>query len=510
MKVDIAELSVLRSFVAPDGNPSSEVKAPKGVGRGFRCLFREFDNAHGGAVANVQSLIDFRQKLPQAERATLDALFLWPLALVESEGHTVGYLTAVVKPRFEERVRTPHSGEVTVPRTLDWLNNPDHARAVGASVVVESHDIILRVAYCAQIARAIHFVHSRGVVFGDIGPLQVVTSDSPIDVMLVGTEFMRVAGFSGEQQRVHSVGMCPPECARGQTVHDIGTDRFKLAALFRRILGEAEESPAPLFSLGARIDNEGIGMFDRGLGTDPHARPSAFEWYSYLYSQTVSHSAPPVIEMFEVLPEHGLRYQSIEVTWRVRGHRRLSLESPWGEVHALGIGASRHRLTLKQSGQFRLVASNGHGTTEQSTDIVYAFDPPAVRFVEVPELGDIATAMTGLDSTFLAKQVVQGPEFNWLDGSFGAVALPELPRLPELPQFDSVEVPLRQIDWEGLTSVVDHAMRTAEKEARYGNAGLLLLRRRAGVFFSRARSLVATVATARLRVRTRRRNSRRH
>ncbi|MFE4503871.1 hypothetical protein ACFRFQ_28780 [Rhodococcus sp. NPDC056743] len=506
MSVDVTRLSILRNVESPEGFPAFEVKSPKGVGRGFRCLFREFENASDGVVANVRWLIDFRVNLTPGERSTLDASFLWPLELVESSGVAVGYLTAVVPGRFEEQVQTPYSGRVTVARTLDWLNNPAHAKDAGASVIVEPDDIIVRSAYCAQIARATAFLHSRGVVFGDIGPLRVVTSDSPIDVVMIGSEFMHAVDSPWPGPGVHSPGMTPPECIGEERVQDVGTDLFKLSLIFRDVLGAAPEQTSqssPLSALVGRVDHCGIEMFERGLGSDPGARPSAVEWYAYLYSQTIAHSAPPVIEMFGADPEHGIRHQSIEFTWSVQGHRRLKLETPWGEVQELDISASRHRLTLRQSGQFRLIASNPSGTTERPSDIVYAFDPPAVRFVEVPELGGVAQAITGLDSTVLSDRVVQGAEFNWLYGNFDALAMPELPPLPELPQFDSPGVPLQQIDWTGLTSIVNDAMRAADTEVRHGATGRGNIVAKAGTLFARVRLRADTLTSGLFRSRTR-------
>ena len=512
MSVDVTALSILRDVESPEGLPAFEVKSPKGVGRGFRSLFRTFEDASDVVAANVRWLIDFRAHLTPEDRSMLDASFLWPLELVESDGVAVGYLTGVVPARFEERVQTPHSGVVTVARTLDWLNNPAHARDVGASVIVEPDDIIVRSAYCAQIARATAFLHSRGVVFGYIGPLRVVTSDSPIDVVMIGSEFMHAAESPWRGPGVHSHGMTPPECVDEARVQDVGTDLFKLALIFRDVLGAAPAKASeisPLAGLVGLVDHRGIEMFERGLGSDPGARPSAVEWYAYLYSETIAHSAPPVIETFGAVPEHGIRNQSIEFTWNVQGHRRLNLETPWGEVQELDISASRYRVTLKQSGQFRLIASNPSGTTERPSDIVYAFDPPAVRFVEVPELGGVAQAMTGLDSTVLSDRVVQGPEFNWLYGSFDAIASPELPPLPELPQFDSPGVPLHQIDWTALTSIINDTMRAADAEVRQGALGRGNIVDRAGLLVSRVRLRADRVTSGLRRSRTRRRSSKR-
>ncbi|MDI9916340.1 hypothetical protein [Rhodococcus sp. IEGM 1379] len=509
MSIEVADLSILRSINVPEGFPVQEVKAPQGVGRGFRCLFREFASPSNEIASNVRALVNFRGQLTAEERATLDASFLWPLELVESAGTPIGYLTGVVHSRFEERVRTPYSGETTVARTLDWLIRPGHAHDVGASVVVGPDNIIVRSTYCAQIARALHFLHSRGIVFGDIGPLRAVASDSPIDVLLIGSEFVRAADSSWQEPGIHSPGMTPPEIARGQSVQNIGTDLFKLALLFRDILGAGGLNTSPLSPLSGRIDHDGIDMFERGLGQDPELRPSAVDWYTFLYSQTVSHSLPPAIDMFGAVPEHGIRNQSIEFTWDAHGHRALTLETPWGEVQELDVSASRHRLTLKQSGQFRLIASNPHGTTERSSAIVYAFDPPGVRFVEVPELGGVAQAMTGIDSAALSDTVLEGVEFTWLGGGFDAVASPQLPPLPDLPQFGAAGVALEQVDWEGLTSVINDAMAAADAEVRGGSGTGDDLRESAAALVSRARSLASTVASGRPRVRTRRRNSRR-
>lgn len=447
MSIQLADLSILRTIDVPEGFPASEIKAPKGIGRVFRCLYREFARDDSGSAENIRDLISFRRRLSGDDRRTLDSMFLWPLEIVESDSAAVGYITGVLLARFEESLHTPHSGRAKVARTLDWLNRPDHARAVEASLVVEPDDIMARITYCAQIARAVHFLHSRDVVFGDIGPLRVVWSSDPIDVVLLASEFTS-------------------SNSAGASVSAMCTDRYELAVLFRDILGVDGDRSSVLASLSGRIDHDGIMLFEKGLGSSSELRPSALDWYEYCYAQLMSLSTPPSIAMFGAGSAHGLRNQYIEFTWHAAGYRDLTLETPWGEVHKLDISESKFLLILKHSGQFRLSASNRHGTTERLSDVVYAFDPPNVRFVEVPELRGVEKAMTGLDSTILSDRVVEGAEFGWLDGGFNAVASPQLPPLPDLPQFASAGVALEQVDWQGLTSVIDDVLRAADAEVR--------------------------------------------
>ncbi|MCJ0906074.1 hypothetical protein [Rhodococcus sp. ARC_M6] len=497
MSISLPDLVVLRTIDVPEGFLVSEIKAPKGVGRGFRCLYREFADDDSGLAPNMRELIEFRRRLPDNDRRTLDSLFLWPLEIVESNGAAVGYITGVLPARFEESLHTPHSGQVKVARTLDWLNSPEHSRAVEASLVVEPDDIISRITYCAQIARAVHFLHSRSVVFGDIGPLRVVWSADPIDVVLLASEFTLSSSSGSSIPEIHAPGMKPPESVRGQTVQDLGTDRYKLAVLFRDILGVGGDRSSVLAALAGRIDHDGIVLFESGLGGKSELRPSALDWYEYFYSQIMSLSTPPSIGMFGAVPGHGLRNQYIEFTWHAAGYRELALETPWGEIHKLDISESKHLLMLKQSGQFRLTASNRNGTTERLSDVVYAFDPPAVRFMEVPELGGVEKAMTGLDSTILSDKVVEGAEFSWLDGGFDAVASPQLPPLPDLPQFASAGVALEQVDWQGLTAVIDDVMRAADTEVRGGVRARCSLRTSAAMVVSRVQSLASRVVNAR-------------
>ncbi|NMM89694.1 hypothetical protein B2J88_36075 [Rhodococcus sp. SRB_17] len=499
MSIELADLSILRTLEVPEGFPVSEIKAPKGVGRGFRCLYRDFVPGRSGSEENIRELIKFRRRLSDKDRRTLDSMFLWPLEIVESHGAAVGYITGILPSRFEESLHTPHSGQAKVARTLDWLNRPAHARAVEASLVVEPEDTVSRMTYCAQIARAVHFLHSRDVVFGDIGPLRVVWSSDPIDVVLLASECTSSGTSRSSVPDIHAPGMRPPESVRGQSVQDIGTDRYKLAVMFRDILGVDGDRSSVLAALSGRIDHDGIVLFENGLGGTSELRPSALDWYEYFYSQIMSLTTPPSIGMFGAVPGHGLRNQYIEFTWHAAGYRELVLETPWGEVHRLDISESKHRLMLKQSGQFRLTASNRHGTTERLSDVVYAFDPPTVRFVEVPELGGVEKAMTGLDSTILSDRVVEGAEFSWLDGGFDAVASPQLPPLPDLPQFASAGVALEQVDWQGLTSVIDDVMRAADTEVRGGVRAGRDLRTSAAMLVSRVQSLASRVVNARSR-----------
>lgn len=496
MSIALTDLAVLRTVNVPEGFPATEIKAPKGVGRGFRCLYREF-TGDDSTVENVKELIEFRRRLSDKDRRTLDLLFLWPLEIVESSGAATGYITGVLLARFEEDLHTPHSKQARVVRTLDWLNRPQHARSVEASLVVEPDDIIARMTFCAQIARAIAFLHFRDVVFGDINQLGVVWSADPIDVVLLASQHTFRGSGGANVPEIHAPGMRPPESVWGQSAQDIFTDRYKLAVLFLDTLSVGANRASVLSALSGLIDRDGIALFDNGLGGARELRPTAMQWYEYFYSQIMSSSVPPSIELFTAASAHGLRNQYIEFTWRGAGYRDLTLETPWGEVHKLDISDSKYALTLKHSGQFRLTASNRHGTTERLSDVVYAFDPPNVRFVEVPELAGIEKCLTGLDSTILSDKVVDGAEFSWLDGGFDAVASPDLPPLPDLPQFASAGVALEHMDWQGLTSVIDDVLRAADAEVRTGARPGRKLRTSATVLVARMRSLASRVVNVR-------------
>ena len=73
------------------------------------------------------------------------------------------------------------------------------------------------------------------------------------------------------------------------------------------------------------------------------------------------------------------------------------------------------RLPMQRSGSFKRVASNAHGAVEVECEIVYAFEPPTVRFVEIGEPGGLSGCLTGLDTDALADATGLRDSFSRVD-----------------------------------------------------------------------------------------------
>lgn len=436
MTIDRSSLTIRRRLGAGGFGIVHEVDTPRGVTTEPTCAFKEFTKAGPDDIANLRVLVDFRRTLSDGDRATLDALATWPLELVESKRRVIGYLMRVVPTKFMEDSITQTSGTTVAMRSLDWLAKPDHARRSGAALVIDADDVVLRLAFCAQLARVIHFLHQRGVVIGDLSQINTLHSGSPAEIMLIDLDPARVTGRSPAIRQAHSPGMSPPECRSGQKEQDVFTDRFKMAILFYNMLGVRVQVDSRLSGLTGRVDHQGMRMFGEALGRDTRLRPHADAWYRYFYDQVIALSQPPTVAEFTVEPTRAMVGQSVEVSWRVSGHRSLTVETPWGEVRDIGMSGPRSvRVPLQRSGQFRLVASNPHGSVEADSDVVYAFDPPRVGFVEVPELGAVRGCVTGIhpdDLSDLADIATLGTGFSWVDTVLAVGASNEVDALEDM------------------------------------------------------------------------------
>ncbi|WP_137722799.1 hypothetical protein [Prescottella subtropica] len=462
MSIDRSQLTFVREWNQGPFGTVHEIRTPAALTGTPACAYNDLQVAGSGSVANLEALIDFRRKLSDSDRRLLDSLAAWPLAIVEDEGAPVGYVTTAIPDRFVEGAIVQSTGPVSTLRTVDWLVEPDRARRAGAGSVVDAADVRTRMAVCAGIARVVDFLHARGVVVGAVDQVGMVHCTAPSQAMLTGVESVRVES-SPTFEQPHAPGTRPPECRHGQVPQTSATDRFKMGILFHDILTSGASVDEKLSGLTGRLDDAGIGMVAAALGSDVSARPTADAWYQYFHGRVQALSRPPSIGSFVVNPIRGMRGQTVEISWEVTGRRSLTLETPWGETRTFGIGAGNFvQLQLRQSGQFRLIAANQHGTDEQESEIVLVFDAPAVQFVDVPDLGSVSRCVTGLDVQKLQDTVLGDRSHSWVDSLLALSGAEQFRSMDGL--LDRVVLP--PIDVNGLFGSVDAALGQAQRRAR--------------------------------------------
>lgn len=435
---------------------------------GQRFAYKEFKKPSVDEIANLKLLIEFRDALPPADRDELDSFALWPLELVTSAGTIAGYLMEVLPDRFVEQAIVQTSGTTKTPRTLDWLSDPVRAKQRGASLVVAETDIAKRATFAALIASAFTFLHRRGVVFGDISPINVLYADKPAEIRLIDLDSVRLVGRSPEFRQPHTTGMSPPECRAGQKDQTIETDLFKLGYLFFTVLASVLQVSNGAQTVG-KVDAPGMTLFARALGADAATRPTAIDWYRYLYDRVLAMTNPPKVENFEASPGYGLRGETIQLRWTAAGYRSLVLHMPSGERRDLGVSATNElTLALDRAGRFKLTAENEHGTTVAETSVVRMFEPPLIKFVDVPTFVDIQHCSLGVSDVDMDVMVDAGSGFDWVDSMMSAT-LPT-PPLPFGSMGDVVVPPFTrdELDWSGLNNIVDDAFRGQGRESAMG------------------------------------------
>lgn len=418
--------------------------------------YKEFKKPTAEEIENLELLVAFRNDLVEVERRELDSFALWPRILVTSGGSVCGYLMELLPERFVEQAIVQTNGTGTTQRTLDWLANPAHARANGASLVVGADDIATRSTFAALIACTFAFLHRHGIVVGDVSMANILHADNPPEIRLIDLDSARLVGISPDLRQPHTVNLVPPECRAGQKYQTIETDLYKVAAMIYYVLASVVQMARDSGPLNGKVDDAGMTLFRRALNKDPEIRPSASEWYRHLYWRVAALAKAPDLKDFQASKLHGVQGDKITLTWKIEGHRSLALEMPSGERREIGVSASNSiEVHLRESGRYRLIADNDIGTVVAETAIVKMFVPPEVRFVNVPHFDSVERCWFGLSDDDISTLMSSGREGDLID-SVVASALPNA-SLP-LDVVGDVLAPSFSrdtLDWSGLNDMVD-------------------------------------------------------
>ncbi|WP_277371311.1 hypothetical protein [Rhodococcus rhodochrous] len=468
MPIDRASLTVHRELGSGGFGTVYEVDTPNSLFSEQTCAFKEFKSPGNAEIQNLRVLIAHRAAMSHEDREVLDRFTTWPREVVTKGGDVVGFLMRIVPRDFMEASIAQVERTTSVMRSIDWLANPVHARKSGASLVVEAGDVKTRLRYCAWLSRVFHLLHRNGMVYGDLSLTNVLYSDARDNpVMLIDTDPVRVASKSPPLAQATSPGMRPPE-ARGANAtreQDVETDRFKLAVLLYNVLGASMRIDPKLSAVQGKIDSTGVQMFAAALGGDRDRRPSAQEWYRYFYARYTALIEFPKIAGLHVEPAHGLAGQSITVRWQVQGQEALVLHTPWGTVHDLGVSAPDSiQVTLQNSGQFRLVATNSNGATEMLSDVVHVFTPPRINFVNVPALQDVSRVVTGIDIEPLSRLLEPERDVEWVDDLLRQVTPPQLPEVVGDASLQVPDLGSMMLSADGLSGALTDALNVADRE----------------------------------------------
>lgn len=401
-EADLGAKAFIGSGAATDVHRLDSFTVPGHLGGLAFVRVRDRSSEHGDS-ARLSRLVALRWQLDVRERAMLDGIAAWPLAVVEGDdGDIVGCLLPLAAHPFyylplEERV----PGKI--PQQAKWLVvAPKRARRAGARAVGE-RDLVARCTVLARVSLLLELLHRHGMVFGDLSDRSVLFGAGEVaEAFVVGCEAVAFAGEQTSQR--NSAGWAAPETrdgagvgadgdadastSRAPSVQTVASDRYKLGLLILRVLAPAgdglERSRDADRVLGV-LDAVGQLMLADALGGEPAKRPSAAEWYQYLRDVVVENLAPPVIRSVVVSPALVAEGDEVRLDVSLAGARQLTIELPGRADITREVGGRvvTERFTARQSGRIGVRATNEHGETEALSNQVRVLPVPAPTQVAV-------------------------------------------------------------------------------------------------------------------------------
>jgi serine/threonine protein kinase len=243
-------------------------------------VFKEYTT---GTVAQhgLERVVSFRSDLTPAERQELDGHSAWPVRLVRDGSDTVGIVMPLIPDTFLQNWVTPGTGtQKSSPREFQFLFIPPTTATKLGFPVVSVDD---RFAICAAFARALHFLHHRNIVFGDISSKNGLWSVSSgrAEVMLVDCDAVRVAGQLSAVPALNSPDWFPPASERRSLT--IWTDRYKFGLFVLRALkpGDGVSTKVDPEWVADVLDPDGMALLRSALSQDREERPTLAEWVAY-------------------------------------------------------------------------------------------------------------------------------------------------------------------------------------------------------------------------------------
>jgi hypothetical protein len=366
--------------------------------------------AHWDSAA-ISRLVALRWQLDARERAILDGVAAWPLAVVEGDGGAVvGCLVPLAAHPFYY-VPSDDKRADKAPQHAKWLVvAPKRARRAGA-VAVGERDVVARSTVLARVCLLLELLHRQGVVFGDVSERSVLFGVGDVaEAFVVGCEGAAFAG-EGALQR-NSAGWAAPETFGGESgeageggeighdaktdasmstapsVQTVATDRYKLGLLILRVLapaGDGLERSRDADRIRSVLDGTGQRMMTRALGDEPNERPSASEWYAYLRGVIIENLSAPVIGRVEVSPALVAEGDEVRLEVELTGAQRLTIEMPGRAdiTREVGSRVVSERFTARQSGRIGVRATNEHGEVVALSNQVRVLPVPSPAHIPV-------------------------------------------------------------------------------------------------------------------------------
>jgi hypothetical protein len=396
--------------------------------------FKEFTTQVAEQAQAAADAVSFRDRLRPEDRADLDRCTVWPRALVEEQGVTVGLLMPLIGQEFFFQAVDQATGATTRKlRDLQWLiASPAQLTANGVQEVDETDRLVL----LAQLVYDVGRLHKQDWVFGDLSFKNAAFAIRPPRMILLDCD--GAADLHNQvRKQAHSFGWDPPECAQGG-LQNKATDVYKLGLAILRCLnpGKSAATMRDPSRLSGKVDATGAALIARAVETDPAGRPTTKELYAYMRGLAAPRITPPEVITARLATPLRVRGMDARVEWEIAHVSEVTIRVGVGPPVTVPVVANArpqiHVFPAQESGPVTLEAENRHGAVrvelgELTLYEIPPFDPKSLigtlARVAVPPL----EAFT-LDA--LAPALATVPR----------VAVPEIPGLPAMPTADLTSV----------------------------------------------------------------------
>ncbi len=267
------ELAALGSTtpIARGGAGSVEAVAPAPVLGSEPLVLKRYHEPGQVDRAVLERLVEWRRELAPAERARLDRLAVWPLALVVEDERLVGFVMRRVPDAYVASVRVPSGARRRVLREAQYLlAAPERMRALH---VADPPDAV-RLELVRALADAIAFLHQRRVVIGDLSTRNVLWSAELERVLLVDCDAVMLGGVGSPLPLTATVDWDDPA---QPDMAAASSDIYKLALFVLRSVSRSFQTRDPAAADGL-LDPAGAWLLRMSLASDPGARPTAAAW----------------------------------------------------------------------------------------------------------------------------------------------------------------------------------------------------------------------------------------
>ncbi|TYB38309.1 hypothetical protein FXF50_11745 [Micromonospora sp. AP08] len=292
-------------------------------------------------LAQMRAVVELRDRMTPEERAAIDEVTVWPLAMVAEKRQDTGVVIPLIADEFFLAATPPD-------RPLFEIGflcvSPNYFTKRGIDPAVTGTDV-MRLALAMRLAYAIEVVHRHPVVFGDLHLKNAVATTRPVaQVLLMDCD--GIARLDNQNRlQLHGIGFQPPEIRAGQQkLQDQETDVYKLGLCIVKMLSPgagATQASDPAKTAPGLLDAEGVDMLRRAVGTVRADRPKAWELTEYLVRRVRSMIQMPEILSAELSQRVVLRGASLFVRWRQRHGTEVRIYGANGFTIA-GIDPTRH------------------------------------------------------------------------------------------------------------------------------------------------------------------------